>query len=58
MVRNLEGARVTVYCAGSARVASHYLDGATELAKELVGAGATLVLVAVKPASWATLPLR
>lgn len=43
MVRNLEGARVTVYCAGSARVASHYLDGASELAKELVGAGATLV---------------
>jgi len=32
-----------VYCAGSARVASHYLDGASVLAKDLVGAGATLV---------------
>ena len=32
-----------MYCAGSARVASHYLDGASELAKDLVGAGATLV---------------
>ena len=43
MTRNLDGARVTVYCAGSARVASHYLDGASELAKDLVSAGATLV---------------
>ena len=43
MARNLNGARVTVYCAGSARVASHYLDGASELAKDLVDAGATLV---------------
>ena len=43
MARDLEGARVTVYCAGSARVASHYLDGASELAKDIVDAGATLV---------------
>ena len=42
-VRNLRGARVTVYCAGSARVAQDYVDGATELAQNLVDAGAVLV---------------
>ncbi len=43
MGRDLRGARVTVYCAGSARVAQDYVDGASELAQALVDAGATLV---------------
>lgn len=43
MVRELRGARVTVYCAGSARVAADYLSGASELAQHLVEAGAVLV---------------
>jgi uncharacterized protein (TIGR00730 family) len=41
--RSLNGARITVYCAGSARVATDYLDGASELAQDLVDAGAILV---------------
>lgn len=41
--KSLQGARVTVYCAGSARVAQDYVDGATELAQHLVDAGAVLV---------------
>ena len=42
-MHNLEGRRVTVYCAGSAKVQPKYLRAAEVLAADLVDAGATLL---------------
>ncbi|MDG1253117.1 MAG: TIGR00730 family Rossman fold protein [Schleiferiaceae bacterium] len=42
-MKNLKGARVTVYCAGSTKVNPIYLAGAERLAKKMNEAGAELV---------------
>jgi uncharacterized protein (TIGR00730 family) len=42
-MRNIQGARITVYCAGSAKVNPVYLAGAERLAKAFNEAGAELV---------------
>ena len=42
-MRSLKGARVTVYCAGSAKTNPKYLEGAERLAKKFIEHGAELV---------------
>ena len=42
-MHNLEGRRVTVYCAGSAKVHPKYLHAAEVIASDLVDAGASLL---------------